>query len=33
MIVEAFRNDLLVKGRASDADIRRLVEDMMAATL
>jgi hypothetical protein len=31
--VEAFLNDPLVKGRASEADVRKLVEDMMKATL
>ncbi len=33
LIVEAFMNDPLVKGRASEADVRVLVDDMMAATL
>jgi len=33
LVVEAFLNDPLVKGRASDAEVRALVKDMMAATL
>lgn len=33
LVVEAFEQDPLVKGRASGEEIRRLVEDMMAATL
>lgn len=33
LIVEAFLNDPLVKGRASEADVRQLVQDMMKATL
>lgn len=33
LIVEAFMNDPLVKGRASEADVRSLVQDMMKATL
>jgi alpha-galactosidase len=33
LVVEAFMNDPLVKGRASEADVRKLVEDMMKATL
>lgn len=33
LVVEAFQNDPLVKGRASEEDIRRLVDDMMEATL
>lgn len=32
-VAEAFRNDPLVKGRASEEEVRQLVEDMMAATL
>lgn len=33
MVAEAFANDPLVKGRASEDEIRRLAEDMMAAVL
>ena len=33
LVVEAFANDPLVKGRAAGEDIRKLAEDMMAATL
>lgn len=33
LVVEAFAADPLVKGRATDAQIRELVHDMMAATL
>lgn len=33
LIVEAFLHDPLVEGRSSKADVRKLVEDMMAATL
>lgn len=33
MIVEAFLHDPLVKGRASEEDVRKLVHDMMEATL
>lgn len=33
LVEEAFRNDPLVKGRASDEEIHALVRDMMAATL
>ena len=33
LVVEAFLEDPLVKGRADEADVRKLVEDMMAATL
>ncbi len=33
LVVEAFMNDPLVKGRASEADVKKLVDDMMAATL
>ena len=33
LVVEAFKIEPLVKGRASDEEIRKLVEDMMAATL
>ncbi len=33
LVAEAFMNDPLVKGRASETDVRRLVEDMMDATL
>lgn len=33
LVAEAFAQDPLVKGRASEAEIRRLVEDMMKATL
>lgn len=33
LVVEAFRNDPLVKGRATDEEIAKLVNDMMAATL
>lgn len=32
LVVEAFAHDPLVKGRASEEEIRRLAEDMMAAT-
>lgn len=32
-VVEAFLNDPLVKGRASEEEVRQLVEDMMEATL
>ncbi len=33
LVAEAFANDPLVKGRASEADIRKLAEDMLAAAL
>lgn len=33
LIVEAFLNDPLVKGRADETDVRKLVNDMMEATL
>lgn len=33
LVVEAFLEDPLVKGRAAEADVRKLVEDMMGATL
>lgn len=33
LVVEAFLNDPLVKGRASEEDVRKLVKDMMKATL
>ncbi len=33
LLVEAFLNDPLVKGRASEEDVRQLVADMMKATL
>ena len=33
MVVEAFLHDPLVKGRASEEDVRKLVHDMMEATL
>ncbi len=33
LVVEAFMADPLVKGRATEAEVRALVEDMMAATL
>ena len=33
LLTEAFLNDPLVKGRASKEDVKKLVEDMMAATL
>lgn len=33
LVVEAFLNDPLVQGRASEEDVRKLVKDMMAATL
>lgn len=33
LVVEAFLNDPLVKGRASEEDVRRLAEDMLRATL
>ena len=33
LIVEAFLHDPLVKGRASEEDVRKLVHDMMEATL
>lgn len=33
LIVEAFLNDPLVKGRASEEEVRKLVKDMMEATL
>lgn len=33
LIVEAFLNDPLVKGRAGETDVRKLVNDMMEATL
>lgn len=33
LVTEALANDPLVKGRASEKDIRKLAEDMMAATL
>lgn len=33
LVAEAFANDPLVKGRASEEDIRKLAEDMMAAAL
>lgn len=33
LLLEAFENDPLVKGRASKEDIRQLMEDMLAATL
>ncbi len=33
LVVEAFLEDPVVKGRASQADVRELVKDMMAATL
>lgn len=33
LVVEAFRNDPLVKGRASDEEIRKLAYDMLDATL
>lgn len=33
LIVEAFMNDPLVKGRASEAEVRQLVHDMMEKTL
>ena len=33
LVVEAFLNDPLVKGRASEEDVRKLVKDMMEATL
>lgn len=33
LVTEAFLNDPLVKGRASKEEVRRLAEDMMAATL
>lgn len=33
LIVEAFLNDPLVKGRANETDVRKLVNDMMEATL
>lgn len=33
LIAEAFLNDPLVKGRASEEEVRKLVKDMMAATL
>lgn len=33
LVTEAFMHDPLVKGRASEDEIRRLVKDMMAATL
>lgn len=33
LVAEAFAQDPLVKGRASEAEVRRLVEDMMKATL
>lgn len=33
LLVEAFMNDPLVKGRASEGDVRQLVLDMMKATL
>lgn len=32
LVVEAFKNDPLVKGRASDSDIEKLVHDMIDAT-
>ena len=33
LVAEAFANDPLVKGRVSEADIRKLAEDMLAAAL
>ena len=33
LVAEAFLNDPLVKGRASEEDVRKLVKDMMKATL
>ena len=33
LVVEAFLNEPLVKGRASEEDVRKLVKDMMKATL
>lgn len=33
LVTEAFLNDPLVKGRASEEDVRKLVKDMMEATL
>ena len=33
LVVEAFMNDPLVKGRAAREQIQALVQDMMAATL
>lgn len=33
LVVEAFLNDPLVKGRASEEEVRKLVRDMMQATL
>lgn len=33
LVVEAFLNDPLVKGRASEEEVKRLVKDMMEATL
>jgi len=33
LLVEAFLNDPLVKGRATEEDVRQLVADMMKATL
>ena len=33
LVAEAFANDPLVKGRASEADIRKLAEEMLAAAL
>lgn len=33
LLTEAFMNDPLVKGRASEEDVRKLIKDMMAATL
>ncbi len=33
LLVEAFLSDPLVKGRAGEEEVRRLVQDMMAATL
>ena len=33
LVVEAFLHDPLVKGRASEEDVRKLVQDMMEATL
>ena len=33
LLVEAFMSDPLVKGRASEEEVRKLVTDMMKATL